>query len=428
MPDIFELMNMLCPDGVPYYRLDQVFDILQGYSPSMDKKEYWEGGTVPFFRMENLKGDGCKLVASDTDMFCTMDSIRGKPFPGGSLIMATCATIGVHALVCEDFLANQRFSVLKPAVFEPKIAGSRLKIANEPLDMDFANYYAFELDKWCKDHINEGTFAQVNMVGFRAFPWPVPPLQVQREIVAILDKFDMYCNDMTAGLAGELEMRRKQYRYWRDKIFQDLLDEGCEMKAVGELGKFERSSDKFGKNQMNEGSCPGLHYGQIYTSYDIHLDKPGCGISDEVFSVSAKVRPGDVIVTLAETADLGWVGKAAANVSGVDIAVSMGAGVLHVADNPDIDGTYLAYVMSVKQFQKQKEKCKNGTSIINLAVPRWQKIKVPVPDMARQLEIVEILDKFRELECELECELELRRKQYGYYRDMLLRFPEQKGV
>ena len=37
MPDIFELMNMLCPDGVPYYRLDQVFDILQGYSPSMDK-------------------------------------------------------------------------------------------------------------------------------------------------------------------------------------------------------------------------------------------------------------------------------------------------------------------------------------------------------------------------------------------------------
>lgn len=49
MSDIFELMNRFCPDGVPYYRLDQVFDISQGYSPSMDKKEYWEGGTVPFF-------------------------------------------------------------------------------------------------------------------------------------------------------------------------------------------------------------------------------------------------------------------------------------------------------------------------------------------------------------------------------------------
>ena len=51
-------------------------------------------------------------------------------------------------------------------------------------------------------------------------------------------------------------------------------------------------------------------------------------------------------------------------------------------------------------------------------------------ELARQLEIVEILDKFRELECELEHELEheleLRRKQYEYYRDMLLSFPERK--
>lgn len=424
MPDIFELMNRFCPDGVPYYRLDQVFDILQGYSPSMDKKEYWEGGTVPFFRMENLKGDGCKLVASDTDMFCTMDSIRGKPFPGGSLIMATCATIGVHALVCEDFLANQRFSVLKPAVFEPKIAGSRLKIANEPLDMDFANYYAFELDKWCKDHINEGTFAQVNMVGFRAFPWPVPPLQVQREIVAILDKFDMYCNDMTAGLAGELEMRRKQYRYWRDKIFQDLLDEGCEMQPIKSLGAFDQASG-IKKDALQEDGMPCLHYGQIYTTYDIEFKTPVSYVSDDTYAVSAKARHGDVVVTLAETADLGFVGKAVAQVSGFDVAISMHAGIIRL--NPaEMDAKFLAYYMDTYKFWMQKDRCKVGTSIIGIRVPLWQKIQVPVPDMARQLEIVEILDKFRELECELEHELELRRKQYEYYRDMLLSFPERK--
>lgn len=91
-----------------------------------------------------------------------------------------------------------------------------------------------------------------------------------------------------------------------------------------------------------------------------------------------------------------------------------------------MDAKFLAYYMDTYKFWMQKDRCKVGTSIIGIRVPLWQKIQVPVPDMARQLEIVEILDKFRELECELEHELELRRKQYEYYRDMLLSFPERK--
>lgn len=407
MPDIFELMNRFCPDGVPYYRLDQVFDILQGYSPSMDKKEYWEGGTVPFFRMENLKGDGCKLVATDTDMFCTMDSIRGKPFPGGSLIMATCATIGVHALVCEDFLANQQFSVLKPAVFEPKIAGSRLKIANEPLDMDFANYYAFELDKWCKDHINEGTFAQVNMVGFRAFPWPVPPLQVQREIVAILDKFDSYCNSMTAGLAGELEMRRKQYRYWRNRLFQDLFEDGCRTKKLKEITLV----DTFKQVSADALKALNTGFGDIQllpssANYDWR-----CELTDDIANL---VNEGKVITLgRARYPHIKYHhGKFIASQNHI----------IQSADEAVLSPEYLYCFleMSAPNFYT------TDSSYPLFTRADYNKTQVPVPDMARQLEIVEILDKFRELERELEHELELRQRQYEYYRDMLLSFPERK--
>lgn len=56
------------------------------------------------------------------------------------------------------------------------------------------------------------------------------------------------------------------------------------------------------------------------------------------------------------------------------------------------------------------------------------RVQVPVPPLQVQREIVAILDKLCELERELERELELRRKQYGYYRDMLLSFPEKKGA
>ena len=47
---------------------------------------------------------------------------------------------------------------------------------------------------------------------------PVPPLDIQRRIVAMLDRFDALCNDLTAGLPAEIAARKKQYEYYRDKL------------------------------------------------------------------------------------------------------------------------------------------------------------------------------------------------------------------
>lgn len=53
---------------------------------------------------------------------------------------------------------------------------------------------------------------------------PVPPLQAQDRLVAILDRFDTLCNDLTSGLPAEIEARQKQYEYYRDKLltFKEL--------------------------------------------------------------------------------------------------------------------------------------------------------------------------------------------------------------
>lgn len=47
---------------------------------------------------------------------------------------------------------------------------------------------------------------------------PIPPLSEQRRIVAILDQFETLVNDLSIGLPAELEARRKQYEYYRDKL------------------------------------------------------------------------------------------------------------------------------------------------------------------------------------------------------------------
>lgn len=56
------------------------------------------------------------------------------------------------------------------------------------------------------------------------FPVPIPPLSVQHRIVAILDRFDTLCNDLTSGLPAEIAARQKQYEYYRDKLltFKEL--------------------------------------------------------------------------------------------------------------------------------------------------------------------------------------------------------------
>ena len=53
---------------------------------------------------------------------------------------------------------------------------------------------------------------------------PVPSLEEQQRIVDILDKFDTYCNDLTQGLPAEIELRKQQYEYYRDKLltFKEL--------------------------------------------------------------------------------------------------------------------------------------------------------------------------------------------------------------
>lgn len=79
-------------------------------------------------------------------------------------------------------------------------------------------YYCFILDEFCKNNLNQGNFASVDMRKFNDFEFPMPPLEEQRRIVQILDRFDKLCNDLTEGLPAEIEARKKQYEYYRDKL------------------------------------------------------------------------------------------------------------------------------------------------------------------------------------------------------------------
>ena len=185
--------------------LGELFEVQNGYTPSKSKSEYWTNGDIPWFRMEDIRANG--RVLNDSLQHISKAGVKGRLFPANSIIISTLATIGEHALILRDFLANQQLTNLRV----------KREFANR-LFPKFIFYVCFELGNYCRNNINSGGFSAVSMKAFRKFPFPIPPLDEQKRIVEILDKFDALCNDATAGLAAEIAARKKQYEYYRDKL------------------------------------------------------------------------------------------------------------------------------------------------------------------------------------------------------------------
>jgi len=210
MSRLEKLIAELCPDGVEFRQLRRVFDIFNGYTPSKSNATYWEEGTIPWFRMEDIRNHG--RILHDSIQHINPEAIRGKLFPANSIIISTLATIGLHALVTVDYLANQQFTCL-----------SMKTEYKSRLDPKFIFYYGFILDEWCLNNVNVASFASVDMEKFGNFKVPIPPLPVQKEIVRILDQYSAAEQELETQLDAELEAREKQYAYYRDALLDFSL-------------------------------------------------------------------------------------------------------------------------------------------------------------------------------------------------------------
>lgn len=191
---------------VEWKKMSEVFDMRNGYTPSKAKAEYWEGGTIPWFRMEDIRENG--RILSDSIQHITMEGVKkGKLFPTNSFILATTATIGEHALVIVDSLANQQFTNLTVR-----------KSLSDRLLVRFVFHYMFIVDEWCKKNINVSGFASVDMNKFKKLEFPIPSLEEQHRIVSILDRFESLTTSLQSGLPAEIAARRQQYEHYRAKL------------------------------------------------------------------------------------------------------------------------------------------------------------------------------------------------------------------
>jgi len=206
-----------------------------------------------------------------------------------------------------------------------------------------------------------------------------------------------------------------------DDLIREHCPDGVEYRALGEISELVRGNG-MPKSDFADSGVGCIHYGQIYTYYGTWATETVSFIPTEKAAKLAKVEPGDLIVTnTSENVD--DVCKAVAWLGDAQIVTGGHATVL----KHDQDPKYLSYLLQTAQFHAEKKRHATGTKVIDVSAKRLAKIRIPVPPIEVQHEIVRVLDLFQSLEAELEAELEARRRQYAYYRDSLLTFDEGGG-
>ncbi|GAA8089954.1 restriction endonuclease subunit S [Helicobacter pylori] len=424
MHKIERLLQTLAPKGVEFKTLEEVFEIKNGYTPSKNNPEFWKNGTIPWFRMEDIRENG--RILKDSIQHITPKALKGKKlFPKNSIIISTTATIGEHALLIVDSLANQRFTFL-----------SKKANCDLALDMKFFFYQCFLLGEWCKNNINVSGFASVDMTAFKKYKFPIPPLEIQQEIVKILDAF----TELNTELNTELKARKKQYEYYQNMLLdfndinqnrkdakeklaqktypkrlktllQTLAPKGVEFRKLGEV--CESTNKKTLKisevsEVKNKGMYPVINSGRDLYGYYHDFNNDG-----ENITIASRGEYAGFINYFNEKFFAGGLCYP-----------------YKVKDTNELLTKFLYFYLKTNEIQIMENLVFRG-SIPALNKADIETLTIPIPPLEIQQEIVTILDQFSLLTTDLlagiPAEIKARKKQYEYYREKLLTFKPLKA-
>ncbi len=417
MHKIERLLQTLAPKGVEFKTLEEVFEIKNGYTPSKNNPEFWEKGTIPWFRMEDIRENG--RILKDSIQHITPKALKGKKlFPKNSIIISTTATIGEHALLIVDSLANQQFTFL-----------SKKANCDLALDIKFFFYQCFLLGEWCKNNINVSGFASVNMTAFKKYKFPIPPLEIQQEIVKILDAF--------TELNTELNARKKQYEYYQNMLldFKDINQNHKDAKMS------VKTYPKRLKTLLHTLAPKGVEFRKIG---ELFKRNKGINITaaqmKELHSEIGKVR---IFAGGATKADINYKDISKKDIINCESVIIKSRGNIgfeyynqpfshkneiwsYSSKTNQMLVKFLYYYLSNNQYYFQKLAQSSSVKLPQLSVSDTDEYEVPIPPLEIQQEIVKILDQFLALTTDLlagiPAEIKARKKQYEYYREKLLTF------
>ncbi len=393
MHKIERLLQTLAPKGVEFRKLGEVCEILDNRRIPIAKNKR-NPGIYPYYGANGIQDyidsyifDGDFVLVGEDGSVINKDNTPVVNWASGKI------WVNNHAHV--------------------------LQTKNE-LKLKFLYFYLQTIDvSYCV----VGTPPKINQENLKKITIPIPPLEIQQEIVKILDAF----TELNTELNTELKARKKQYEYYQNMLLdfndanqnhkdatmsaktypkrlktllQTLAPKGVEFRKLGEVCEIIRGKRVTKKEILDRGKYPVVSGGIGFMGYLNEYNRE------------------ENTITIAQYGTAGFVNWQNQKFWANDVCFS-------VIPKETLINRYLYYVLT--NMQNYLYSISNRSAIpYSISSNNIMQITIPIPPLEIQQEIVKILDQFSTLTTDLlagiPAEIEARKKQYEYYREKLLSF------
>lgn len=377
MSNLEELIERLCPDGVEYKEIGEIYTRLRGTPITAGKMK----------EIQNDNGD-IKVFAGGKTIINAFE----QDIPRANITRVPSVLVQSRGVI--DFVFYD-----KPFTFKNEMWAYT---ADTVTEVKFLYYVLKNNVQHFKEAASGmGSLPQISLKVTENFKLPVPPLEVQREIVRILDNFTF----LSTELAAELAARQKQYEYYKVNL---LLENNQSPNVTLNDIAINRDSQRkpVTSSKRESGNIP--YYG-------------ASGIVDYVKDY---IFDGDYLLVSEDGANL------LARNTPIAFSIQGKTWVNNHAHILEFDNYYTRRYVEFYLNSIDLTPYISGGAQPKLNQKNLNSIKIPLPVLQEQQRIVDILDRFdtlcNDISSGLPAEIEARQKQYEYYRDKLLTFKELK--
>jgi len=388
MTRLADLINELCPDGVEYKPLDEVAELKRGQS--ITKKSITPGdipviagGRKPAYFTSSANRTGVTIVVAGSGAYAGFVSYWDQPI-----------------FVSDAFSVKVNEEILVPRFIYHWMCGKQKELYSLKSGGGVPHVYPKDVAK---------------------FKCPIPPLEVQCEIVRILDQF----TTLEAELEAELEARRTQYEYYRNQLLSyDALASRVSVKWV----KLGEVASKIITGVTPKAADP-KYYQDATNPWIRTQDVNFCRINEASAFVTDQaitelplkwVSPHSVVVAIS--------GASAGRSAILNIRAVTNQHCCNIEINSKLADFRYVYYCIASCYEQLRNLGRGARGDLNVSIIK--SFEIPLPTLDEQRYIADILDRFdalvNDISSGLPAEIAARRAQYEYYRDRLLSFPEKK--
>lgn len=398
MSKLDELIQELCPDGVEYKKIKEVYKRIKGTPITAAKMK----------EIADDNGD-VKIFAGGKTIVYAFE----KDIPNANITRIPAVLVqsrGVIDVVYYDL----------PFTFKNEMWAYTHE---NPITLKFL-YYVLKnnINKFRDEAAGMGSMPQISLKVTEDFNMPVPPLEVQQEIVHLLDDFTAKTAELQAELNKEYEARKKQYEYYRETVLNDNLDSMTV--KIGDVADLKAGATPKTSNPefWENGTIPWMSSGEVNQGKVTYTEKKITELGYN--SSSTKMLPSETVVIA-----LAGQGKTRGTVAITQIPLCTNQSLCGICAKDELNSMYLYHYLKSRYEDLRAISNGDGTRG-GLNLKMIANYDIPLPPLEVQMKIVNILDKLdsinNDMYSSINNEIESRQKQYEFYRDKLLTFKELK--